>query len=81
MFNFKGWLVLLWLLFLLPIGFVVQGVGLLVSRVIPRWQSIPITIGVLLLINPDIDLIGLIGSIIFAIGFIPMGIQIIRSRT
>jgi hypothetical protein len=81
MFSFKGWLVLLWLLFLLPIGIAVQGVGLLVSRAISRWQSIPIIIGALLIINPDIDLIGLIGSITFATGFIPLGIQIIRSRT
>jgi len=81
LFNYKGWLVIIWLLPLLPIGFFIQGIGLFISRVIPRWQSIPITIGALLLANPDIDLISLIGSIILAIGMVPLGVQIIRSRT
>jgi len=80
-FDYKGWLVIIWLLPLLPIGFFVQGIGLFISRVIPRWQSIPIIIGALLLANPDIDLISLIGSIILAIGMVPLGVQIIRSRT
>ena len=80
-FDYKGWLVIIWLLPLLPIGFLVQGIGLFISRVIPRRQSIPIIIGALLLANPDIDLISLIGSIILAIGMVPLGVQIIRSRT
>jgi len=80
LFNNKGYLFIIWLLPLLPLGFVVQGIGLHISRVIPRWQSITITIGALLLANPDIDLISLIGSIILAIGMVPLGVQIIRSR-
>jgi hypothetical protein len=81
LFNYKGYLFIIWLLPLLPLGFLVQGVGLYISRVIPRRQSIPIIIGALLLANPDIDLISLIGSIILAIGMVPLGIEIIKSRT
>ena len=80
LFAYKGYLFIIWLLPLLPLGFVVQGIGLYVSRLIPRWQSIIIIIGALLLANPDIDLISLVGSIIVAIGLIPLGIQIIRNR-
>ncbi|MFC2005585.1 hypothetical protein ACFLVG_01310 [Chloroflexota bacterium] len=81
LYGYKGYLCVIWLLPLLPLGFVVQGIGLFISRVIPRWQSIPIIIGALLLANPDIDLISLIGSIILVIGMAPLGVQIIRSRT
>jgi hypothetical protein len=80
LFNYQGWLVILWLLPLLPIGFAIQGIGLLLSRRIPRWQSTSIIIGALLLANPDIDLISLAGSIILTIGMLPLGIQIIRNR-
>jgi len=78
LYGYKGYLFIIWLLPLLPLGFVVQGIGLFISRVIPRWQSIPIIIGALLLANPDIDLISLIGSIILAIGMVPLGVQIIK---
>ena len=81
LYGYKGYLFIIWLLPLLPLGFVVQGIGLYISRIIPRWQSITIIIGALLLANPDIDLISLAGSIILTIGMLPLGIQIIRSRT
>ena len=80
LFNYRGYLFIIWLLPLLPLGFVVQGIGLYRSRLIPRWQSITIIIGALLLANPDIDLISLVGSIIVAIGMLPLGIQIIRDK-
>ena len=80
LFAYKGYLFIIWLLPLLPLGFVVQGIGLHRSSLVPRWQSITIIIGALLLANPDIDLISLIGSIILVIGMVPLGIQIIRNK-
>jgi len=80
LFSNKGYLFIIWLLPLLPIGFVLQGIGLHISRMIPRWQSITIIIGALLLANPDIDLISLIGSVFLTIGMVPLGIQIIRNK-
>ena len=80
LFNYKGYLFIIWLLPLLPLGFVIQGIGLYISRLIPRWQSIVIIIGALLLANPDIDLISLVGSIILTISMLPLGVQIIRNR-
>jgi hypothetical protein len=80
LYGYKGYLFIIWLLPLLPLGFVVQGIGLHISRLIPRWQSITIIIGALLLANPDIDLISLLGSIFLTIGMVPLGVQIIRGR-
>lgn len=79
MFHYKGWLWLLYFLPLLPVGFLIQAIGLVRSKVISRWLSIPILIGCLLMINPDIDIIGLAATIFLAIGFLPNGVRLIRS--
>lgn len=79
MFNFEGWLALLFLLPLLPFGFMLQGIGLYYGRVIPHWQSLCLIVGsVLLFVSAavDIDLFGVIASVILAIGLIPLGFQI-----
>jgi hypothetical protein len=80
LFSYKGYLFIIWLLPLLPLGFVIQGIGLHISHLIPRWQSIAIIIGALLLANPDIDIISLIGSVILTIGMLPLGLQIIKNK-
>jgi hypothetical protein len=80
MFGNKGWLALIWLLPLLPIGFTIQFIGVHKAGVLPRWQSILGAIGSLLLANPDIDIIGLIASVILAIALVPLGIQFIKGE-
>ncbi|MCD4672039.1 MAG: hypothetical protein K8R77_05180 [Anaerolineaceae bacterium] len=75
MFQYKGWL---WILQLLPLGFILQTTGLAISQDIPRKQSIPMLIGSILMANPDIDLIGLAATIVLAIGFIPYAIRLIQ---
>jgi hypothetical protein len=80
LYSYKGYLFIIWLLPLLPLGFFLQGIGLLRSRLIPRWQSIPINIGAFLLANPDIDLVSLTGSVVLSVGLVPLGIQIIRNK-
>ena len=40
MFSRKGWMVLLWGIVCLPIGFVMQAIPLVKTRAIPRWQGI-----------------------------------------
>ena len=76
MFQNKGWLWLLWLLPLLPIGFVIQSIGLVRSNVISLRSSIPILIGSILMINPDIDIIGLVATIVLGTGFIPYAFRL-----
>jgi len=79
MFQYQGWLWLLWLLPILPLGFMLQTIGLVRSNLIPRGQSIPMLIGSILMANPDIDLIGLVATIFLAIGFFPYAFQLLRS--
>ena len=82
MFHFKGWLALLYLLPLLPLGFMLQGIGLYLSRAIPRWQSVSLIVAMVLLgvsAAVDIDLFGLIASAILAIALVPFGVQLINS--
>ena len=78
MFTKKGWLVLLWGMVFLPIGFAIQAIGLLTTHTIPGWQSLLFLIGVLLVAIPDgLEIINLSASIMMAIAFVPYGIQII----
>ncbi len=81
MFAKEGWLVLLWGIMLLPIGFAVQAVGLLRSNVIPRWQSASLLIGVLFVATPDgVEIVNLTASILLTIAFVPYGARIITKR-
>jgi hypothetical protein len=78
MFTKQGWLVLLWGISFLPIGFAIQAIALLKTHTFPRWQSILFLIGVLLVATPDgLEIINLGASIMMAIAFVPYGIQII----
>lgn len=75
MFSKSGNLVLVWLLVLLPLGFAILGMSLYRSRSIPRWQSIGLIVGSLLLMNPDIEIISLIACVILALVCIPIGMN------
>lgn len=79
MFQYRGWLALLWLLPLLPAGFIVQTTGLVRAKLIPRRQSVPMLAGSILMANPDIDIIGLVATVVLAAGFIPYGISLLRT--
>lgn len=82
MFTKQGWLVLLWGIVFLPIGFAIQAIALLKTNTFPRWQSILFLIGVLLVGTPDgLEIINLSASILMAIALIPYGIQIIKKAT
>ena len=82
MFAKEGWLVLLWGIVLLPVGFAIQAIALLRIKTVPRWQSILFLIGVLLVATPDgVEIINLTASILLAVAFVPYGIQIIRSKS
>jgi hypothetical protein len=79
MFTKQGWLVLLWGIVCLPIGFAIQTMALLKTNTFPRWQSILFLIGVLLVATPDgLEIINLSASILMAIALIPYGIRLIN---
>jgi hypothetical protein len=57
------------------LGFILQTVGLIKEAVIPKWQGAAIILGLLLLINPDIEIISAIGAFLICLGFIPIGVR------
>lgn len=73
----KGYIGIVRLLILLPIGFIILGVGLIMSGVIPTWQGVTLIIGMVFMINPDIDLLSLIGSCFMLISFGSMAIGLL----
>jgi hypothetical protein len=73
--NRAGWLWITWLYLALPLGFILQTVGLIKEAVIPKWQGAAIILGLLLLINPDIEIISAIGAFLICLGFIPIGVR------
>jgi Domain of unknown function (DUF4386) len=79
MIEHRGWLWMVQLYLLLPLGLVLMGIALVRSKAAPRWQGLAIVVGAVLLFNPDIDLISLVASIVLAIGMIPMGLALIAS--
>ena len=77
----KGFLFIVWLLIALIIGGILQAIGLMKEKRIQKWQGVLIIIGLLLLANPDIELISTIGSALMCIAYIPWGIKELRKPT
>jgi hypothetical protein len=71
----EGLLFIVWLLFALVTGGIVQIIGLMKENVIQKWQGVFIITGLLLLLNPDIELISSVGSVLMCIAYIPWGIK------
>lgn len=78
--NKAGLLWVVWLLPLLPIGAAIQAIGLMKEKFISKWQGVCIIIGLLLLNNPDIELISAIGALLMCAGYIPLGVRILQGR-
>jgi hypothetical protein len=80
MFSKKGWLVLIWGVVLLPIGFGIQAVGLIRSKSIGRWPSWLFLLGVLFIATPDgVGIVNLTASILLTIALFPYGFQVIKN--
>jgi hypothetical protein len=81
MFSRKGWMVLLWSIVCLPIGFAIQAIALLKIHAIRRWQGILFLIGILLVGTPDgLEIVNLTASVLMAVALVPYGIQIIVKK-
>ncbi|HVN57252.1 MAG TPA: hypothetical protein VMT63_03045 [Bacteroidales bacterium] len=78
--NKAGLLWIVWLLPLLPVGAAIQAMGLLREKFISKWQAVCIITGLLLLNNPDIELISASGAILMCAGYIPWGVKILQGR-
>jgi hypothetical protein len=73
-----GLLVINSLLILLPLGVSFQTIGLIKEKHVKPWQGILIIVGLLLLINPDIEIISVVGTVLMIIGIYPLGIKTLR---
>jgi len=71
----KGLLFIVLLLFALVIGGIMQTIGLMKEKLIQKWQGVFIIVGLVLLLNPDIELISSVGSALMCIAYIPWGIK------
>jgi hypothetical protein len=79
-FERGGWLWITWGFVTLPIGFIVLAIGLIRQAAVPRWQGICMIVGLLLLLNPDIEIISSVGALLMCLGFIPLGARIATSH-
>lgn len=59
-----------WLLPLLPVGAAIQALGLYKERFISRWQTVCLVTGLLLLNNPDIELVSATGALLMCAGYL-----------
>ena len=76
----EGLLFIVWLLFALVIGGIMQTIGLMKEKVIQKWQGISIIVALVLLLNPDIELISSVGSALMCIAYIPWGIKELKKK-
>jgi len=78
--NKAGLLWVVWLLPLLPVGAAIQAFGMMKEKFISKWQTVYIVSGLLLLNNPDIELISSVGALLMCAGYIPWGVRILQGR-
>lgn len=76
----EGLLFIVWLIFALMVGGILQTIGLMKEKIIAKWQGTFIIIGLLLLINPDIELISTVGATLMCIAYIPWGIKELKLK-
>jgi hypothetical protein len=82
LFAKKGWMVLVWGILLLPIGFGTQAIALMKTRSIPRWQSTLFLIGALCIGTPDgVEIVNLTAAVLLSIACVPYGIRLIREQS
>ncbi|MCD4792265.1 MAG: hypothetical protein K8R54_03465 [Bacteroidales bacterium] len=80
LFEKAGMLQITWALPLLPLGFVIQSIGLLKGNYLPKRQGLLMLTGSLLLANLGIELINVIGSLLLCIGLMPVGVLLIQKN-
>lgn len=77
-FSFKGWMVIVWGLLLMPIGVAIQTIALLKTGVLPRWQG-GLLLGSLFLVGfPDgAEIVNLGGAVLMAAALVPYGVRLV----
>ena len=82
MFSFKGWMVIVWGLLLMPIGVAIQTIAMLKTKVLPRWQGGLFLFSLLFVGFPDgAEIINLSAAIIMAVALIPYGVRLMTTQS
>jgi hypothetical protein len=80
LFERAGWLWITWSFITLPLGVMLQVIGMLKEDIIPKWQGYSAITGLLLLLNPDVEIISSAGALLMCAGFIPLGVRELTGR-
>jgi hypothetical protein len=80
MLDRGGWLWIVYLLALLPVGFIVQALGLARAGVIGKGQAGLIVAGMATLFVGDIEIITAVGAVLMCFGYMPMGLRELRGQ-
>ena len=75
-----GLLKVCYLLPLLPIGGIIQMIGIIKENLIKKWQGLLSIIGLFLLNNPDIELISSVGAILMCFGYFPIAKNVLCDK-
>ncbi|MGI9544162.1 MAG: hypothetical protein ACR2MX_12965 [Cyclobacteriaceae bacterium] len=75
-----GLLFIVYFIFALAIGGIIQTIGLMKEKVIQKWQGILIITGLVLINSPDIELISSVGTGLMCIGYVPWGIKELKTN-
>jgi hypothetical protein len=78
-FSFRGWMVLVWGLLFMPIGVMVQAVGLLRAKVLPRWQPVLLLVSLPFIGFPDgAEIVNLGAALLMTATMLPYGVRLLR---
>jgi hypothetical protein len=80
MFSLKGYMVMLWGVVLLPIGFAIQALALIATGAFGRSSGMLFLIGVLFVGFPDgAEVVNLTASVLMAIALVPYGVKMVAA--
>ena len=76
-FDKQGWVVLVWGMVLLPLGVVVQAIGLIRAEQWPTWQAVTLLAGSLLIAAPDgMEIINLTVALALLVALAPQAVHL-----
>ena len=73
----RGLLKIFWALPLLPLGAIIQVIGMIKEGLMPSSAGVLAIVGLALLNNPDIDIVSTVGGILMCVAYIPLGARIV----
>jgi hypothetical protein len=80
-FSFKGWMALVWGLVLMPIGVIVQAIGMWKAKVLPRWQLGLLLVSLLFIGFPDgAEIVNLTAAVLMAAALMPYGVRLMTMK-